>query len=145
MNAAWITPPTDAERAKNDTYAGTLNVLLGVGLDEADGSVTTLHEFAHVLLQCADAPLPFTTMDEQAAAQEGSPIPDDVVMVARLVEDRECTSEWNPVFGTTSRGEFIAWAGEYLVAMTAEAMSASVIVERWTREQWDEFVKEVDT
>lgn len=144
MNAAWITPPTDAERAKNDTYAGTLNVMLSVGLDTSDTPINTMHDFARVLLQCADAPLLFTTMDEQATAQEGSPIPADVVMVARLVEREGVTSEWNPVCGTTQCAEFVSWAGEYLAAMTAEGMVASVIVERWTREQWDEFMEGVD-
>lgn len=56
---ATLTPPTAAERAANDSYAGALRVEVSVGLDDSDGLVLTQHDLAHVLLQCADAPLDF--------------------------------------------------------------------------------------
>lgn len=81
-----------------------------------------------------------TTMDEQAASQEGSPIPTGTVMVAKLVERDGVVSEWNPILGASDVQEFVQWAGEYLASMTAEAMESSVVVERWTAERWAEFI-----
>lgn len=80
------------------------------------------------------------TMDDRAASQEGTPMAPDVVMVARLIDGAEVTCEWCPVTGSSDSDDFAQYVGDYLASMAAEGMQASVVVERWSSQRWNDFV-----
>jgi len=68
------------------------------------------------------------TLNDQAAAQEGAPIPADKRVRVELIDSDGNTVEYGDYAGANDAAELKAWLADYAVSMIAEGQRGEV---RW--------------